>query len=307
MSFWRGSILTHFWQKCQKVSKIDFFQKSRFFGFWAIFGIFCIFWDFFSEIANKSWVQFSTFFSLVIFGKNAKNGRFLGGVRGPPYSFCRFLANFWQIFAKNTGFFHVFFTFFSYPSSPGAIRPWAWRKWHFLKMPEKKCIFWKCTCCHFWPFWQILADFGSFSDLLILPPFLMCNFTGAISRSVEKTRFFFEKTRFFFAFFVIFWPFFVTFFHFFITFFTPFFAILPPFLALFLKSTWIKKGSISVYLRHFLVTFFSTFLSLFIHFFITFLTFILGIFTPFLTYFWWNKGRFLTHFLIIFWSFLIIF
>ena len=167
----------HFWPGCQKVPKWHFFQKSRFLGFWAIFGIFWIFWDFFVEIANKSWVRFSTFFSLVIFGKNAKNGHFLGGVRGPPYSFCRFLANFWQIFAKNSGFFHVFFTFFSYPSSPGAIRPWAWRKWHFLKMPEKNLHFLKV---HILSFLTILADFGWFLDPLISCTFLMWYFTGAI-------------------------------------------------------------------------------------------------------------------------------
>ena len=153
------------------------FEKS---GFWAIFGIFCIFWHVGVHFPNNFGVQISTFSKIAILAKIAKNSRFLGGVRGPPYSFCRFLAIFDTSATQKYRFFSRFFTFFNYPPSPGAIGPWAWRKWHFLKMPKKTVIFWKCTCCHFWPFWQILADFGSFLASLILSLFLMCYFTGAI-------------------------------------------------------------------------------------------------------------------------------
>ena len=251
------------------MSILSLFEKL---AFWVIFGIFCIFWKFWTQIPKKLSVQFSTFSKISIFEKNAKNGHFWGWVRGPPYSFCRFLAIFDTSATQNDRFFSRFFTFFNYPSSPGAIRPWAWRKWHFLKMPKKRSIFWKCTFCHFWPFWQILADFGSFLDLLISCSFLKWHFTGAILRSVEKTRFFLKKTRFFFAFFVIFWPFFVIFLPKKRDCFSPFFAIFTPFLAYFSKVPILKRGRYRFICVIFIITLFATFLSLFCHFYSTFLS-----------------------------------
>ena len=142
----------------------DFLPKSDFWAQLAIFGIFVIFWHVGVHFPNNFGVQFLTFSNCAIFAILGHFCPFLGGVRGSPYSFFRFLAIFDTSATQNDRFFSRFFTFFNYPSSPGAIGPWAWQKWHFLKMPKKTVIFWKCTFGHFWPFWQILADFGSFLD-----------------------------------------------------------------------------------------------------------------------------------------------
>ena len=127
----------------------------------GIFGIFGIFGHEDVNFRNNFGVQFSIFSKIVIFAKNAKNGHFWGWVRGPPYSFCRFLAIFDTSATQNDRFFSPFFHFFPLAYRPGAIRPWTFQKWHFLKMPKKTVIFWKCTK---WPFWPFLPIFGHFWD-----------------------------------------------------------------------------------------------------------------------------------------------
>ena len=92
----------HFLTRVSKSAKMALFEKS---GFWVIFGIFCIFWHVGVHFPNNFGVQFSTFSKIAILAKIAKNGRFLGWVRGPPYpptpknrDFDHFLTTFWPPF-----------------------------------------------------------------------------------------------------------------------------------------------------------------------------------------------------------------
>ena len=186
--------------------RMSFFVKNDVFSKNVIFGIFCHFLTFFHFLKfdpmNCSWffVHFSVFSKNAIF---CKNGHFLGGVRGPPYSFLRFLTFFCTSAHQKYRFFSRFFTFLNYPRSPGAIQAWILQKRTFLKCRQKHVHFWMSDfgrTTHV-SFLSILSDFGSIFD----PPFSVFHFFLLLLRAVHaNSHFFVEKNAIFFR---VFWRF----------------------------------------------------------------------------------------------------
>ena len=185
---------------------VSFFVKNDVFSKNVIFGIFCHFLTFFHFLKfdpmNCSWffVHFSVFSKNAIF---CKNGHFLGGVRGPPYSFLRFLTFFCTSAPQKYRFFSRFFTFWNHPHMALTFASWIWRKRTFLKSCQKHVHFGMSDfgrTTHV-SFLSILSDFGSIFE----PPFSVFHFFLLLLRVVHaNSHFFVEKNAIFFR---VFWRF----------------------------------------------------------------------------------------------------
>ena len=239
---------------CQKRR---FFKKSDFWDFWSFFEIFSFFFIWPDELL----AFFCRFFRFFKKCQKSQKWPILRGGKGAPLLIFAIFDVFLHLSTPKMTVFFMFFHVLKLPPSAPYFLALNITKTDFFEILSKTCPFLtcaqKCHFCHFGRFW---VDFWpSFFTLLPFSIFPSCFRGGFLS-----AQFFCRKNAIFFRFFCHFWALFVSKKR---DFLTPFFTILSPFSNVFMKSNYIKKGSISVRMVSFLGWHFWT---IFWHIFLTF-------------------------------------